>query len=305
MITLIGRRLLQAVFVLFGILLITFSLLLLTGDPARVMVPPEAGPEAVEMVRKKLGLDKPLIVQFFRFMKGAVQGNFGDSLRFNEPAMKLVIERFPATLELTLLAMAITILFSFSFGIISAIKRNSLADYVVMVTALLGQSMPVFWLGIMLILIFSVQLHWFPTSGRGTWEHLVLPSITLGAFSMARTTRLVRSGMLEVLGKEYINTARAKGLSEGVVVCKHALKNASISVVTILGLDFSTLLGGAVITETIFAWPGIGRLAIESIYFRDFPVVQADVFFVASAFVVVNLLVDLFYMWLDPRIRLV
>ncbi|MCI0528941.1 MAG: ABC transporter permease, partial [Nitrospira sp.] len=176
---LIIRRLLQAVLVLLGILLITFSLLLLTGDPARIMVPPEAGPEAVEMVRKKLGLDQPLIVQFFRFMQGAVQGNFGDSLRFNEPAMKLVLERFPATFELTLLAMVIALFFSLCFGILSAVKRNSLADHTAMIAALLGQSMPVFWLGIMLILVFSVQLHWFPTSGRGTWKHLVLPAVTL------------------------------------------------------------------------------------------------------------------------------
>jgi peptide/nickel transport system permease protein len=215
----------------------------------------------------------------------------------------LVFERFPATLELTFAAMAITLFFSCLFGIISAVKRNTLADHLVMVTALVGQSMPVFWLGIMGILIFGVHLRWLPTSGRGGLEHLILPAITLGAFGMARTTRLIRSGMLEVLGQDYIQTARAKGLTETLVVGKHALRNASISVATIIGLDFGALLGGAVITETVFAWPGVGRLAIESIYYRDFPVVQADVFYVASTFVLVNLFVDLLYTWLDPRIR--
>ncbi len=296
-------RLLQAVLVLVGVLFIAFSLLLLTGDPARVMVPPEAGEEAVDRVRKALGLDQPIPMQFLRFLGGAMYGDFGRSLRFGEPAAKLVFERFPATLELTFAAMAITLIFSCLFGIISAVKRNTLADHLVMVTALVGQSMPVFWLGIMGILIFGVHLRWLPTSGRGGIEHLILPAITLGAFGMARTTRLIRSGMLEVLGQDYIQTARAKGLTETLVVGKHALRNASISVATIIGLDFGTLLGGAIITETVFAWPGVGRLAIESIYYRDFPVVQADVFYVASTFVLVNLFVDLLYTWLDPRIR--
>jgi peptide/nickel transport system permease protein len=277
--------------------------LLLTGDPARVMVPPEAGEEAVQRIRTALGLDRPLYIQFLHFLGGAVQGNFGRSLRFGEPAAKLVFERFPATLELTFAAMAITLSCSCLFGIISAVKRHSLPDHFVMVAALVGQSMPVFWLGIMLILIFGVHLRWLPTSGRGGLAHLLLPALTLGAFGMARTTRLIRSGMLEVLGQEYIRTARAKGLAEVRVIGKHALKNASISVVTMVGLDFGTLLGGAVVTETVFAWPGVGRLAMESIYYRDFPVVQADVFYVASTFVGVNLCVDLVYTWLDPRIR--
>jgi peptide/nickel transport system permease protein len=297
------QRFLQAILVLVGVLFITFALLLLTGDPARVMVPPEAGEEAVQRIRTALGLDRPLYIQFLHFLGGAVQGNFGRSLRFGEPAAKLVFERFPATLELTFAAMAITLSCSCLFGIISAVKRHSLPDHFVMVAALVGQSMPVFWLGIMLILIFGVHLRWLPTSGRGGLAHLLLPALTLGAFGMARTTRLIRSGMLEVLGQEYIRTARAKGLAEVRVIGKHALKNASISVVTMVGLDFGTLLGGAVVTETVFAWPGVGRLAMESIYYRDFPVVQADVFYVASTFVGVNLCVDLVYTWLDPRIR--
>jgi len=303
--TFVLSRLQQAVIVILGVLLVCFFALRLTGDPARLMVPLEAGEEEVENIRHLMGFDQPLPLQFWWFLSGAVRGDFGTSLRFKgQPAIQLVLERFPATLELTLAAMSISLSFSLTLGIISAVKRASLQDNLAMITALLGQSIPTFWLGIVLILVFAVGLGWFPSSGRGEWRHLVLPAVTLGAYFMARTTRLVRSCMLEVLSQDYIRTARAKGLRELNILVSHALKNAAIPVVTIVGLDFGAMLGGAIITETIFAWPGIGRLAIESIYARDFPVVLADVFFMATAFVLINLSVDMLYTWLDPRIRL-
>jgi peptide/nickel transport system permease protein len=215
-----------------------------------------------------------------------------------------VLERFPATLELALTTFVWSVSVSLVLGVVSAVKRDTVVDNLATLLALLGQSVPNFWLGIMLILVFAVGLGWLPSFGRGTPLHLILPVLTLGAFSMARTTRLVRATMIEVLSQDYIRTARAKGLSERLVVVGHALKNAAIPTVTLIGLDFGTLLGGAVVTETVFAWPGIGRLAIESIYQRDFPVVQAAVFFVASGFVMINFCMDLLYTWLDPRIRL-
>ena len=298
------NRLWQSVIVVVGIMAVTFSLLLLTGDPARMMVPPEAGEEAVEEIRRRLGLDQPIPIQFVRFMGGAIRGDFGTSLSFNEPAAKLVFERFPNTLQLASVAMIWSLVVSFVLGVVSAVRRYTVEDLVATTIALLGQSIPVFWLGIMLILVFSVALGWLPTSGMGGPESFVLPAITLGWFTMARTTRLVRSGMLEVLGQDYVRTARAKGLDERAVVLRHALKNASIPIVTVIGLDFGTLLGGAVITETIFAWPGVGRLAAEAIFRRDFPLVQANIFYIATAFVLINLVVDILYTWLDPRVRL-
>jgi peptide/nickel transport system permease protein len=298
------NRLWQSVIVVVGIMAVTFSLLLLTGDPARMMVPPEAGEEAVEEIRRRLGLDQPIPIQFVRFMGGAIRGDFGTSLSFNEPAAKLVFERFPNTLQLAAVAMIWSLVVSFVLGVVSAVRRYTVEDLVATTIALLGQSIPVFWLGIMLILVFSVALGWLPTSGMGGPEYFVLPAITLGWFTMARTTRLVRSGMLEVLGQDYVRTARAKGLDERAVVLRHALKNASIPIVTVIGLDFGTLLGGAVITETIFAWPGVGRLAAEAIFRRDFPLVQANIFYIATAFVLINLVVDILYTWLDPRVRL-
>ena len=302
--TYVLSRLVQAIFVIVGIMMMTFFLLQVTGDPARAMVPPEAGEEAVIAIRQRLGLDRPLPIQFATYMAGAIRGDFGASLSFNVPASELVLERFPATLQLALAAMVWSLSFSLVLGIISAVRRHRVEDFAATTIALLGQSVPTFWMGIMLILLFGVTLGWLPTSGKTDWTSFVLPAITLGSFTMARTTRLVRSGMLEVLGQDYIRTARAKGLSEWVVIVQHALRNAAIPIVTIVGLDFGTLLGGAVITETIFAWPGVGRLAVEAIFRRDFPLVQADIFYIASVFVLVNLFVDLLYTGLDPRVRL-
>ena len=251
-----------------------------------------------------MGFNDPFLVQYGRFLAGALRGDFGQSIRHGEPAFSLVLERMPATFELAGAALALALCLSVPAGIVSAVRRNSVLDYVATVVALFGQSLPTFWLGIMLILVFSVQFHLLPSSGRGTLEHLILPAVTLGLFTTARITRLTRSGMLEVLNQDYIRTARAKGVSDPPVVWKHALKNAAIPIVTIIGIELGTLLGGSVITETIFAWPGVGRLSVQAIANRDYPVVQAAVFLLATTFVVVNLLVDVAYTYLDPRIRL-
>jgi ABC-type dipeptide/oligopeptide/nickel transport system permease component len=298
------KRLFHSIFVLVGISVVVFAILHLTGDPAALLMPPEATPEQVAQFRKEMGFTDPLPVQYWRFFKGTLHGDFGNSFRHSQPALGLVLERMPATIQLTFAALIIALMIAIPAGIVSAIRRNSILDHLGMTGALLGQSMPVFWLGVMLILIFSVTLRWFPSSGRGGIDHLILPAVTLGMFSMARTARVMRSSMLEVLGKEYMTTAKAKGLAPQVVILKHALKNAAIPVVTIIGMELGTLLGGAVITETIFAWPGVGRLAIQAIYNRDYPVVQAAVFILASIFVLINLLVDITYTYLDPQVKL-
>jgi len=301
--TFLTRRLLQSLVVLLGVSFVVFFILFLTGDPALVLLPPEATAEDIQQFRERMGFNDPFFVQYGRFLAGALRGNFGESIRHGEPAFHLVVERMPATFQLAGSALVIALCLAIPAGIVSAVRRNSVLDYVSTVVALLGQSMPTFWLGIMLILVFSVRLGWFPSSGRGDMEHLVLPAITLGLFTTARITRLTRSGMLEVLGQDYIRTARAKGMGEPPVVWKHALKNAAIPIVTIVGIELGTLLGGSVITETIFAWPGVGRLSVQAIFNRDYPVVQSAVFLLASTFVIVNFLVDVVYTYLDPRIR--
>jgi peptide/nickel transport system permease protein len=297
------RRLWQSLLVIFGVSVVVFLILHLTGDPAALMLPPDATAEDIAKFRHDMGFDDPVAVQYVRFLKGAVRGDFGQSIRHGEPAMGLVVERLPATFELAGAGLVIALALAIPAGIVSAVRRNTSVDYISTVVALLGQAMPTFWLGIMLILVFSVRLNWLPSSGRGDVEHLILPAITLGLFTTARITRLTRSGMLEVLGQDYIRTARAKGMGEPPVVWKHALKNAAIPIVTIVGIELGTLLGGSVITETIFAWPGVGRLSVQAIFNRDYPVVQSAVFLLASTFVIVNFLVDVVYTYLDPRIR--
>ena len=304
MIPYIISRFLQSIVVILGVLLLVFFIVNLTGDPIRIMLPPEANQEDVERLRVQMGLDKPLPEQFIRFLGGAAQGDFGESLRYRgQPALNQVTQRFPATLGLAAATLAWSLPAALLLGTIAAVRRNSLIDNLATVTALLGQSLPSFWLGLMLILTFAVQLGLLPSSGYGGPQHVVLPAFTLGAFFTARNTRLVRSGMSEVLEQDYIRTARAKGVGERIVLVRHAIKNMAIPVVTIVGLDIGQLLGGAVVTETVFAWPGIGRLAIDSILNRDFPVLEADVFFIALAFVGINLFIDICYTWLDPRVR--
>jgi peptide/nickel transport system permease protein len=304
MTTYLVRRLLQSLLVLFGVSFVVFVILYLTGDPALVLLPPDATIEDVERFREAMGFNDPVLVQYGRFLLGALRGDFGLSVRHGEPAFALVVERLPATFELTGAALVVALCLAIPAGIVAAVRRHTMLDHISTIAALFGQSMPTFWLGIMLILVFSVRFHLLPSSGRGTLEHLILPAITLGLFTTARIMRLTRSGMLDVLNQDYIRTARAKGVAGLPVVWKHALKNAAIPIVTIVGIELGTLLGGAVITETIFAWPGVGRLSVQAIYNRDYPVVQAAVFLLASTFVLVNLLVDVVYTYLDPRIRL-
>ncbi|MGO4832043.1 ABC transporter permease [Rhizobiaceae sp. 2RAB30] len=288
--------------VIVGILLISFLLTHLSGDPTDLILTPDT-PDAVrEAFRQKHGLDQPIWIQFYQFCLHALQGDFGQSLRFNEPATKLVIDRLGATTELALAAMAIAILLGIPAGVVAAYRRNSHADVTVRAVTLLGQAVPSFYLGIVSIIVFAVWLRWLPTGGRGSWMHLILPATTLALNLVALIARTTRSCMLDVLNQDYIRTARAKGLGESWVVWVHALRNAFIPVLTVIGLQVGLLMGGVVVTETVFSWPGVGRLAVQAIYARDFPVVQAVVLFFALIFVGVNLIVDLLYAVLDPRI---
>lgn len=299
----VARRTLQSLYVAVGLSLLVFLLLHLTGDPALVILPPYASPEEVAAFRERMGFNDPLAVQYLTFLGHAALGDFGTSFIQGEPALRLVLERMPATVELSVAAMLFALLVALPAGIVAAARRDRPADYLGMTAALLGQSMPVFWLGLMLLMFFAVRLDLFPVSGRGTLAHLVLPAVTLGAYGAARIARLTRSEMLEALGHDFVRTARAKGIAEGAVVCRHALRNAVAPILTIVALEFGTMLGGAVITETIFSWPGVGRLMVQAIADRDFPVVQAGVFVVAMTFVFLNLVADVAHAWLDPRVR--
>jgi ABC-type dipeptide/oligopeptide/nickel transport system permease component len=301
------RRLVHSIIIILGISIVVFSLSRLTGDPVSLMVGFDTPKEDREALRKELGLDRPLFVQYFIFLKDAAKGDFGKSIRYEEPAIKLVIERLPATLKLLSLTFTWALLIAIPVGIFSAIKRNSFFDLIGMAVTFLGQSIPSFWLGIMMIMIIGVRFRLLPISGYGGGDlsHLMMPALTLGAFAMASFARITRSSMLEVLDMDYIQTARAKGMREWVVVIKHGLRNALIPIVTILGLHVALAIGGAVITEQIFAYPGVGWLAVQSIYNRDFPVIQAIVMVVSIGVVMINLLVDMIYTLIDPRIRYV
>jgi peptide/nickel transport system permease protein len=299
----LASRLLRAVIALWLVSTVVFVVMRLSGDPVPLLLPPDAPRSEIFRVRAELGLDRPLPVQYAIFLGNALRGDFGRSLHFREPAVRVVAGYLGATFELGLTAFALAALVALPIGIVSAVRRNSLVDQVSMTLALVGQSAPTFFIGILFILVISLQLGWLPTSGRGDWRNLVLPALTLGAFAMASIARLTRSAMLEVLRADFIRTARAKGVAETLVIVKHALKNAAVPIVTVTGLQFGTLLGGAVVTETVFAWPGIGRLAIQSIYNRDYPVVQCTVFVSAVLFIVINLLIDVLYGLLDPRVR--
>lgn len=315
MLQFLARRILRAVIALWGIVTIVFIVMRLSGDPVPLMLPPDAPTAEMNRVRAELGLDQPIPIQYAVFIGNVLRGDLGRSIHMRQPAIDIAIERLPATVELALVAFLLAIVVALPAGLISAAKRDSIWDNIAMLFALIGQSAPTFYIGIMLILVLGLQLGWFPVSGRGqgSWLnpsdwgtmlwHVFLPAITLGAFAMASIARLTRSAVLEVMRQDYIRTARAKGLNDVAVLLRHNLKNAAIPVVTIMGLQFGTLLGGAVVTETVFAWPGIGLLAIKSIGSRDYPIVQSSVLLVAMAFVFVNFLVDLAYGWLDPRIR--
>jgi len=299
----VARRLVQAVFVLVGISVVAFALTHVIGDPVVLLLPFQASQAQIIAMRHLFGLDQPLPAQYLAFVRAALHGDFGLSLRQNTPAMSLVLDRVPATAELACAALALAVAAAVPLGIAAALRRRSIVDRAALLFSMIGQSMPTFWLGLQAILLFGVVLRWFPTGGSGGFRHLVLPAVVLGVFSAAGILRLTRAAMLDILAEDYLRTARAKGLRQVTVVVKHALRNASLPVVTWIGLELGTLLGGAVVTETVFSWPGMGRLAVQAIFARDFPVVQAAVLFAAMVFVLATLLTDLMYAWLDPRIH--
>jgi len=300
------RRSAQSLLLVWLVTVVVFALLHLTpGDPASVMLGENATPEQVQALQRSLGLDQPLVLQYARFLGRALHGDLGTSIRAQRPALEVVLERLPATLLLTAGAFSFAVLIGMPIGVISAVKRLTLWDHGSMALALLGQSMPGFWLGLVLITVFAVHLRWLPASGMGSLSHVVLPAITLGMFLIGLIIRLTRSSMLDVLGQDYVRTARAKGLAERMVVMQHALMNALIPVVTLVGLQLGLLLGGAVITETVFAWPGVGLATVTAIHQRDYPVVQCAVLVSAVLVLSINWAVDLLYHYLDPRVHTV
>ncbi len=302
------RRVLFLLFILLCVSVITFSLMhVVPGDAAQIMAEKihghQVSSQTVELLRREMGLDQPVYLQYLHWLGGIIQGDLGKSFRTGLPVWDEITRRLPATIELALAAMLVSLVIAIPVGIISAVKRYSLLDNASMVGAMVGVSMPNFWLGLLLILLFSLHLDWFPVFGREGLKSLVLPAVTLGTGLAAITIRLIRSSILEVLQQDYVRTARAKGLTEGPVIRRHVLKNSFIPVVTVVGLQFGALLEGTVVVEVIFTWPGIGRLLYDSIFARDYPVIQGCVFFIALMYVTVNLLVDLSYAFLDPRIR--
>ncbi len=300
------RRLLHGIFVIWGVVTAVFFLVRLTGDPVVFLVDQSATREEIEHARRLLGLDRPMHEQYLAFLLAVPRGDFGTSIREKRPAMGLVLERFwPATVELALAAAVLSTLLAVPLGVVAATHKDGAADHVSRIASLLLQSMPGFWLGLLLILLFAVELHGLlPAYGAGTWRHLILPAIALAAAPLAQNARLVRAGMLEVLQQDYVRTARAKGVREYGVLYRHALKNAAIPFITVAGLSLGFMLSGTIIIETVFAWPGLGRLIVQAVPGRDFPVIQAGVFVFALIFVVLNLAVDLLYAVVDPRVRL-
>ncbi len=298
------RRVLLLIPVMLGVSLVVFTIMFFTpGDPAKIMLGERAPAEEVALLRTQMGLDDPFHIQFFNFVKNAVQGDLGRSLVTKQPVAREIWARFPATLQLSAAAVLIAILMGIPIGIISATKQYSAFDMISMVIALLGVSMPNFWQGMMMILLFSITIRILPSSGYGTLNHLIMPALTIGTSAAAVITRMTRSSMLEVVRQDYIRTARAKGLSERVVINRHALKNALIPIVTVVGLQFGGLLGGAVLTESIFSWPGVGRFMVDAIRTKDYPSVQGGVLMLALTFSIVNLAVDILYAYIDPRIK--
>jgi len=299
----IARQLVQFVVVILGISILAFAILHVLGDPVLLLLPQNAGKEEFERYRHLLGLDRPLYVQYGKFLSKAVVGDFGKSWYADTPAFRLVLERMPPTIYLTFAGLFVALLISLPLGILAALKRHSWVDNLCTTIAVAGQAVPLFWLGIMMIIVFSVRLRLLPASGYDSWENFLMPSFCLGAALAPLTMRLVRSGVIEVMNMDFIKTARAKGVAESMVVIKHAFRNACIPVITVIGLQFGQLLGGAIITETVFAWPGVATLTVESIRNQDFPVVQCAVILLALVIVSLNFIVDLTVAFIDPRIR--
>jgi peptide/nickel transport system permease protein len=296
-------RLLHAVFVVWAATLIVFVLIRLTGDPAALLAPPSSTQEDIDLLRHQLGLDRPLVWQYLDYLGSLARFDLGLSIRFNRPALELIVERIPATAELAGAAILLALVIAVPLGVLAAVRQGTAVDALARTLALLGQSIPVYWSGIMAIIVFAVILRWVPVSGREGLGSLVLPAATVALYLAAGLMRLIRSSMLEVLGQDYIRTARSKGLGEATVIVGHALRNALLPVTTMIGLQFGILLSGAVIVETVFAWPGLGQLSIQAVFARDFPLVQAIVLVSALFLVLINLLVDIAYIFIDPRIR--
>lgn len=297
-------RLGQSVLVMFGVSVLIFYSLHLTGDPAAVMMPPGSSQAEIDHFRQAMGFDRPLLWQYGHYLNAVLHGDLGQSLRYDQPVTELIAQRVPATLLLAVTALAWSTIVGLLLGLVSAIWRNSFWDLLARLLAFSGQAIPVFWLGLLMILLFSLQLRWLPSSGYGSASQLIMPAVSLGAYYMSAIARLVRASLIDVLHLDYIRTAQARGLSQWRILIRHGLRNALIPVVTVQGMYFASLLGGALVTEIIFAWPGIGRLAVQAIQNRDFPLVQAIVLLAALVFVMVNLLIDLLYVVLNPRIRL-
>ncbi len=294
----------MGVLVLFGVSIVVFLLTYLGGDPVAVLLPLDTPPEQIEAFRREMGFDQPFPVQYFKFRSRALQGDFGYSYHYRTDAMGIVLERMPATIKLTFAALFVALVVSIPAGIFAALKQGTISDLIIRISVLFGQAVPGFWLALVLIMIFSVRLRWLPVSGAEGWKSIILPAVVAGSFSMATITRLLRGNLVETMGECYIRTAQSKGLSSRVVVTRHALKNAAIPVITVIGLQMGWLLGGAVISEVVFAYPGMGRLAVTAIGYRDVPVIQSFVAITAVIVVVINLGVDFIYSWVDPRIRL-
>lgn len=297
----IASRVVSALLVVLVAASLVFFLIRLSGDPVQMMLGEASGVEQARTLRHALGLDRPLAAQYLSFLGNALRGDLGRSFRYDQPALSLVLERMPATLELALGSLILSILVAVPLGIAAAVKRGSWIDWLAGLIAVAGQSTPIFLLGILLILVFAVNLHWLPSSGR---EKPILPIVCLAAYSLPLTTRILRSAMLDALGRDYVRTARAKGLTETVVIYVHALRNALIPVVTVIGMRMGFLIGGAVITEKVFGYPGVGRLALQALAYRDFPVIQAFIALIALLVTGLNLAIDILYGWLDPRIRI-
>lgn len=303
MLLLILRKLAHGSLSIIGASVVVFLISRLSGDPATLLLPLDAPPDVIAAKRAELGLDLPLWAQYLVFAKNALVGDFSHSYRWNEPALGLVLQRLPATIELACAAMVFSLMVALPFGVLSAVYRGSWIDRFGKVFAMLGQAMPNFWIGLLMITVFSIWLNWLPAFGRGSFAQLVMPAIALGWYPVAAMTRVVRSGMLDVMEADYIRMSRAVGLPQRVIIWKYALRNAAIPLVTVLGVYFAASLGGAFVVETVFAWPGLGRLVVEAVFSRDFPVVQAGVLIISALFVLCNILVDLSYSLIDPRIR--
>jgi peptide/nickel transport system permease protein len=297
------KRFLQSLLAVLGAVTIVFFIIRISGDPARLMLPPEASEEQVQNLRESLGLNDPLYMQYLHYLADLVRGDFGKSLYFKDSALELVLERMPATLELALWAIAIAVVAGVLAGIISTYKRNSLADYLINAGIFVAQSLPVFWVGIVLILIFAVELKWFPTSGNVGWKSIVLPAVALAFYPIAPIARTLRSSLIDVMNQSYMLTSRAQGFSLMKSIWKRGLKNAFLPVITVISMEFGVMIAGAVVTEAVFSWPGVGQLIVQAVNNRDFPLVQACVLVVSVLYILLNFVTDMIYLWLDPRIK--